>query len=225
MNKMAHSPVRLPASPLRFFVVEDQVLVRDFLCRDLRETHPGCTIIEAGSVAEIQAFEQQNEKFDLALVDLELPDGSALDWVQQSMQTRPAQRIIILSARDEDYVLFQAMHSHVSGYVHKKDKPEVLRHAIERVLNGETFFSPSVRQLCREQQRDPAFFNRLLTPREQEALEIFGQGLPDREAAALLGISRFTAAAYRKQIMTKLGVHSLGELMKYAVSKGFSRLN
>jgi DNA-binding CsgD family transcriptional regulator len=64
-----------------------------------------------------------------------------------------------------------------------------------------------------------------LTAREQEVLQSFGEGLADEEVTALLGISQFTVAKYRKQIMAKLGVHSQGELMKYAVSKGFSRLH
>jgi DNA-binding NarL/FixJ family response regulator len=212
------------ASPI-FFVVEDQVMVREFLCRDLQAVYPGCTINQAGSLAEIRTFEQKNTRFDLAIVDIELPDGSALEWVQQAVQTRPGQRILILSARDEDYVLFQAMHSSIPGYVHKNDKPEVLQQAIKAVLDGGMFYSQSVLQMCRKQQADPKFFNKLLTAREQEALELFGGGLPDGEVAALIGISPFTAASYRKQIMTKLGVHSQGELMKYAVSKGFSQLH
>jgi DNA-binding NarL/FixJ family response regulator len=207
-----------------FFVIEDQAMVREFLCRELREAYPRCTIAEAGSLEEIRLIEQKGADFDLAIVDLELPDGSALGWVQQLMQARPARRIVILSAREEDYLLYQAMHSNVPGYVHKNDKPEVLRQAIKVVLDGGIFYSPSVLQMCRERQADPAFFNKLLTPREQEVLALLGQGLPDGEVAALLGLSQFTAAAHRRQIMAKLGVHSQGEMMKYAVSKGFSSL-
>ena len=224
MSGKANNRSRLTKNPPRFFVVEDQVLVRELICRELRETYPACTITQAGSLAEIRSIEQQNPSFDLAIVDLELPDGSALEWVQQSMQARPDQPIVILSALDEDYVLFQAMHSKVRGYVHKNDKPEVLRKAITVVLDGEVFYSPSVLKMCRERQADPRFFNKLLTVREQEGLQLLGEGISDEDVAALLGISRFTAAAYRKQIMAKLGVHSQGELMKYAVSKGFSRL-
>jgi DNA-binding NarL/FixJ family response regulator len=116
------------------------------------------------------------------------------------------------------------MHSNVPGFVHKNDKPEVLRQALRAVLNGAIFYSPAVLQMCRKRQADPAFFNKLLTAREQEVLESFGEGLSDGEVAAIVGISQFTVASYRKQIMTKLGVHSQGEMMKYAVAKGFSRL-
>jgi DNA-binding NarL/FixJ family response regulator len=224
MNGKANRRSRLAKNPPRFFLVEDQVLVREFLSRDLQETYPGCTITFAGSLAEIQSIERQELSFDLAIVDLGLPDGSALEWVRESMEAHPDRLIIILSALDEDYALFHAMHSKVPGYVHKNDKPEVLRTAVATVLRGEIFYSPSVLQMCRDRQADPKFFNRLLTAREQEVLELFGQGLPDGEVAALIGISQFTAAAYRKQIMAKIDVHSQGELMKYAVSKGFSRL-
>jgi DNA-binding NarL/FixJ family response regulator len=213
-----------PAS-LRFLLIEDQVLVREFLRRDLQEVYPNCTITLAGNLEEIRLIEQKRTDFDLTIVDLNLPDGNALEWVQRSLKARPEQRIVILSALNEDYLLYQAMHCAVPGYVHKNDKPEVLRQAIKTVLAGQVFYSPSILQMGREQQADPRFFNKLLTAREQEVLQSFGQGLADGEIAALLGISQFTVAAYRKQIMAKLDVHSLGELMKYAVAKGFSRLN
>jgi DNA-binding NarL/FixJ family response regulator len=225
MNGKAVAQSRLSHNPLRFLLIEDQVLVRELLSRDLRETYPGCTITLAGSLEEIRSIEQKHANFDLVIVDLSLPDGNALKWVQRSLQARPDERIVILSALNEDYLLYQAMHCAVPGYVHKNDKPEVLRQAIKAVLAGQVFYSPSILRMGREQQADPRFFNKLLTAREQEVLQSFGQGLADGEIAALLGISQFTAAKYRKQIMAKLGVHSQGELMKYAVSKGFSRLH
>jgi DNA-binding NarL/FixJ family response regulator len=225
MNGKASAHSRLSSSLFRFFLIEDQVLVREFLSRDLRETYPGCTITLAGSLEEIRSVEQEHPNYDLAIVDLSLPDGNALDWVQRSLQARPDQRIVILSGLNEDYLLYQAMHCAVPGYVHKNDKPEVLRQAIKAVLAGQVFYSPSILQMGREQQADPRFFNKLLTAREQEVLQSFGQGLADGEIAAFLGISQFTVAFYRKQIMAKLGVHSQGELMKYAVSKGFSRFS
>jgi DNA-binding NarL/FixJ family response regulator len=221
MNGLPNQPP--PAAP-RFFVVEDQVLVRELICHDLRESFPGCAIIQAGTLEEIRSIEDEGGGFDLAIVDLELSDGSAIEWVQQSMRADPARRIVILSAREEDYILYQAMHSDVPGFVHKNDKPEVLRQAVRTVLDGAVFYSPSVLQMCRKRQADPSFFNKLLTAREQEVLESFGEGLSDAEVAAIKGLSQFTVAVHRKQIMTKLGVHSQGEMMKYAVAKGFSRL-
>ena len=210
---------------LRFLVVEDQVLVRGFICGDLKEAYPGCTITVAGSLAEIRTIEQNDAVVDLAIVDLELPDGSALDWVRRSVRARPGQRIVILSALDEDYTVYQAMHSDVPGYVHKNDTAEVLRQAIKVVLEGGVFYSPSVLKMCREKQSDPKFFNKILSIREQEALQLFGAGLSDEEVAAILALAETSVAAYRKRIMAKLDLHSQRDLMKYAVSKGFSRLH
>jgi len=212
-------------NPLRFFVVEDQILVRGLICRDLMEAYPGCTITVAGSLAEIRAIEPNDGGFDVAIVDLELPDGSALDWVRQSVRARPDQRIVILSALDEDYTVYQAMHSDAPGYVHKNDTVEVLRQAIEVVLEGGVFFSPSVVKMCREKQSDPKFFNKILSIKEQEALKLFGAGLSDEEVAAILALAETSVAAYRKRIMAKLDLHSQRDLMKYAVAKGFSRLH
>ncbi len=225
MNSPPGGRSRPAHEPPRFLLVEDQVLVREFLCRDLREAYPACTITRAGSLAEIRSIGEEGADFDLAIVDLDLPDGRAIDWARQSAHARPDLRIVILSALDEDFVLYQAMHSGVPGYVHKNDRPGVLLQAVEIVLNGGVFYSPSVLQMCRQKQADPDFFNKILTAREQSVLQLSGSGLPNEEVAAILGLSESSIATHRKQIMAKLGVHSQGELMKYAVSKGFSRLH
>ena len=101
---------------------------------------------------------------------------------------------MILSARDEDYVLYQAMHSNVPGYVHKNDKPEVLRQAIRLSSMAGTFYSPSVLQMCPERQADPAFFNKLLTPAGHQGrvcwkrplLWVIRGGLPDGDSLPAL---------------------------------------
>jgi DNA-binding NarL/FixJ family response regulator len=210
-------------NPKHFFVVEDQTLVRRLLVAHLRGRYAECRIDEAGSVAELAGAEA-TQTADLTILDLELSDGSALDWVEGWAARQAAPRVVILTARDEDYVLFRALRSNLPGFVHKEDEPQILHLAIDTVLAGGTFFSPTVQRLRSRLQTAPDFFHRILSEREQKILELIGGGLDDSEAAGLLGLRGSSVADHRKNIMGKLGLHSRPELMRYAIEKGFSRI-
>lgn len=203
--------------------MEDQLLLRQLLAGHLRTEFPGCQISEAGSLAELRASEKKLRQLDLAIVDLELPDGNALDWVEDWVKSQAEPRVIILSASSEDYVLFRALRSNLPGFVHKSDDTELLHLAIKAVLAGGVFFSSTVQRMRSRMQTDPGFFNRVISEREQKILELLGQGLSNDEVAQLLGLKEATVSDHRKNIMSKLDLHSQSELMRYARAKGFSR--
>jgi DNA-binding NarL/FixJ family response regulator len=209
---------------LHFFLVEDQIILRQLLKSHLQTEFPGCRISEAGSLAEVRGLEKTIGKIDLAIIDLELPDGNALDWVEAWVKTPTEPRAIILSAISEDYILFRALHSNLPGFVHKSDNTEMLHLAIRTVLAGGVFFSPTVQRMRSRMQVDPDFFEKVLTEREQTILGHLGQGLSNEEVAQLLGLKESSIADHRKNIMNKLNLHNQAELMRYAVKKGFSRI-
>ena len=205
-----------------FLLIEDETILRELLRRHLVEAYPGCGIAEAATFAEARA--QASGAFDLAIVDLELPDGNCLDWVQEWAARKDCPRIVILSSRDQDYILYRALHSAIPGFVHKNDSAEFLHVAITTVLGGGTFFSPTVQRMRIRMQSSPDFYNKILSTAEQELLKYLGIGMTNEEAAAMLGLQASTVAHQRKQIMRKLDVHSQADLMRYAIKKGFSRI-
>jgi two-component system, NarL family, response regulator NreC len=214
----------MPTQAPHFFVVEDQTILRKLLISHLRAEYLGCDVTEATSLAELQKTDLSELRPDLTLVDLELPDGNSLEWVEQQLKTAHYPKMIVLTSVDEDYVLFRALHSSLPGFVHKNDEPAVLHQAIRTVLAGGVFFSATVQKMRSRMHSDPNFFNKVLSDREQKILEYLGQGLSNEEVAQLFGLRVSSVADHRKNIMCKLGLHSQTELMRYALEKGFSRI-
>lgn len=211
---------------VHFLVVEDQNMFRNAIKRELSEQYPGCTFTEARTVAELQALSTQNNQYDLAVVDLELPDGTALDWISEMAQRSGAPPIIILSSVEakHEFIVYRAAEAGIPGFVHKNDDTSVLHQAIQIVMNGGMFFSPTVQQMRRRIQAKPDFFNKILTPREQEMLRYIGEGQSNEEIAEKMAIRLVSVLEHRKRIMTKLDIHKERELMKYALEKGFSKI-
>lgn len=210
--------------PPHFFLIEDQTILRQLLRTHLHQEFPAAKITETGTLSESQSIAASGVKFTLAIVDLELPDGNALAWVEQWSKTAAAPKIILLTSVSEDYALYRALHSNIPGFVHKTDDTSMLHLAIRTVLGGGVFFSPTVQKMRARMQTDPSFFPKILSEKEQKILELLGQGLSNEQAGALLGIKVLTVADHRRNIMQKLDLHNQAELMRYALEKGFSHI-
>ena len=220
-------PVAVSSSPhVHFLVVEDQNMFRNAIKRELSDQYPGCSFTEARTVAELRALSSRIAEFSLAVVDLELPDGTALDWISETAQQSGAPPIIILSSVDvkHEFIVYRAAEAGIPGFVHKNDDASVLHQAIQIVMSGGMFFSPTVQQMRRRIQSKPDFFNKILTPREQEMLRYIGEGQSNEEIAEKMAIRLASVLEHRKRIMTKLDIHRERELMKYALEKGFSKI-
>ena len=205
-----------------FLLIEDETILRELLRHNLRDAYPGCGISVAATFAE--AREKSTGTFDLVIVDLELPDGNCLDWVQEWAARKDCPRIVILSSRDQDYILYRALHSAIPGFVHKNDSSEFFHVAIRTVLGGSTFFSPTIQRMRMRMQSSPDFYNKILSAAEQEMLKYLGMGMSNAEVAAMLGLQVSSVSHQRQHIMRKLDLHSQVDLMRYAIKKGFSKI-
>jgi len=208
---------------LQFLLVEDQQLLRELLRAHLEQEFPACSIVEIETMAGLSLI-KSDSVFDLSIVDLELPDGNAMEWVIDRVKQPGGPRVLILSSSDEDYILYRALHSNIPGFVHKNDSTETLLAAIKTVLMGDVFFSSTVQKMRSRMQSDPLFFAKILSDREQEILKLIGRGLRNSEVAQMVSppLSESTVADHRKRIMQKLKLHREADLIRYAQDKGFS---
>jgi two-component system, NarL family, response regulator NreC len=211
-------------TPMRILLVEDQTILRELLIARLRTEYPSCEVTEAADLAALGLIAAAKPRFDLWIFDLELPDGNALEWIENWAKEQSSPRAIVLSSSNEDRVLFRVLHSNLPAFVHKDDGIDMLQLAIKTVLAGGIFLSPSVHRLRSKMQADPVFFDRILTKTEQEILTLLGQGLSNEEIAQALGIREQTAGVHRKHIMNKLDLHTQADLIRYAIKKGFSKV-
>lgn len=198
---------------MRYAIVEDQTLLRQFL----KDKIPGC-VWEGSTVADLRNL----PKIDLLILDLELPDGNALDWMEGKTNLPP---ILILTSIKEDVLVVRALKADAVGVVHKEDSFEVLQAAIAAVTSGGVFYSKTFQNLRSRINADPDAYHKLLTPREQEVLGYLGQGLSSSEVAQMLGLKESSVVDHKAAIMKKIGAKTHPELMRYAIAKGFSKID
>ena len=203
-------------------------MFRSLLRRMLIEECRGDILLEVGTLAELRANQKKLASADLLLLDIRLPDGDGLDFVEEMVKGHVATPVLLFSSSCEDYIVHRVSRSFVQGFVHKDEEPKVLLTAIQMVVAGGAFFSPRFVDRQRQLANSSESFDKLLSPREQSLLCFIGAGHTDAEAAAALGLSAETARTHRRNVMAKLNLHTAQELQAYALKGGFTtvgRLN
>ena len=207
---------------LQIVIIEDQVMFRSALAIMI-ETKCQAKVIGAfGSGHAFLEAQPTLGKIDLILLDIQLPGEDGITLAGRFNTLLPGTKVILLSSIKEDYHLYKALQSGADGFVHKDDSTEALVSAIETVMQGGCFFGQTVQQLRRQMGKNPASFAKILTDKEQEVLELLGQGLSNEEAAPMLALSPETVQTHRRNIMRKLGLHNAMQLQSYALKRGFT---
>ena len=204
----------------RLAIVEDQSLLLSLL-HDLCERVFGHEVaVTASSRAELLHALTQTT-IDVVLLDLNLPDANGIDLARELPALAPQARILAVSGEITPYILHQALEARIHGFVDKDSDPKVLREAIETVHRGEPFFSDFVTETSRRQLGASDSFVKVLSQTEVSLMPLFGQGLHNDVIARQRGLSAATVQTHRRNIMSKLGLHSSIDLMNYAIKSGF----
>lgn len=156
---------------------------------------------------------------DILLLDLRMPDKDGLTVLEEILQVKPNQKVIILTTSDTDNDMWKALKLGAKGYLLKdRDSGDIAR-AIRLVYNGGKFLPEQAKELYKSQIM-PDF-----THREQEILDYMAAGLSNDEIADKLGLKYESAKAYSKRIFAKLGVHDRVKAVTEALRRGFVRLS
>ncbi|SRR5258708_832408 len=162
---------------------------------------------------------------DLIFLDLVLPDCDGLNLLPNLSKASPRSKVIALTSFADEFTVHRILRAKVHGLIAKNEQPlELLKDAIETIMSGGQYFSPVVQKLKAALRSDPASFDKVLSDHEQKLLGLFGEGLTNEALAARIGLSANTVKVHRRNILSKLGIHSTPELMNYAIEKGFTRL-
>jgi DNA-binding NarL/FixJ family response regulator len=162
-------------------------------------------------------------KPDVVLLDISMP---CLDGLAVTMALRkhaPRTKVLILSVHTDEGNLFRMIKAGACGYVSKGASPEELLRAIRSVHNGETFFSPEIAQTALNRLVNNAGGEEplaQLTPREREVLILVARGQSSKEIACNLGIGVRTIETHRERIMSRLDIHSIAGLTRFAIADG-----
>lgn len=210
---------------IRILLADDHTVVRKGL-RLLIESHPGFKVIaEAANGREAVAMAEADTP-DVVVLDVAMPMLNGIEAARQISAKLPQTAIVFLSMHsDEGYVL-KALKSGARAYLLKDSAEDDLINAIKAVTDGKAFFSPNISKMLVEdymrqmREREVEDSYELLTTREREILQLFAEGKSVKEVATLLDLSLYTVETHRSNIFQKLNLHSVAELILYAVRKG-----
>jgi DNA-binding NarL/FixJ family response regulator len=161
---------------------------------------------------------------DLIILDVTMPLLNGIDAARQIKKAWPQARLLFLSMHASTVYLREAFDAGGSGYVLKTSAVEELRTAIQRVLKGQTYVAPSLERGILEGAQPPvlqsgrASFQ--LTERQREVLQLIAEGRGNKEIATILNVSVKTVEFHRGRIMNKLGMHTVAELIRWAIQSG-----
>jgi DNA-binding NarL/FixJ family response regulator len=209
----------------RILLADDHKLMRSGL-KALIEQQPDLTVVGEADDGRQAVALAISLKPDLLVMDIGMPNLNGIEAAHQITQANPATAIVILSMHsDESYVL-RALKAGAKGYLLKDSAESDLIRAMHAVAGGKSFFSPAVSKVLlddyvRKLQRSGAEdAYDLLTPREREILQLIAEGKSNKDVANLLNLSVYTVETHRSNIMEKLNLRGIPELILYAVRKG-----
>ncbi len=210
---------------IRILLADDHRVLRAGL-RLLLERHPGLQVVGEASNGREAVEGAAALEPDVVVMDVAMPVLNGIDAAAQITARFPAIATIVLSMHSDEGYLLRALKAGARGYLLKDSAEAELVQAIRAVHEGKAFFSPALSRMLIDdyirqlQQRGGEDSYELLTPREREIFQLLAEGRSSKEAAQLLNLSPYTVETHRGNIMQKLNLHSLPELILYAVRKG-----
>jgi two-component system response regulator NreC len=209
---------------IRILLADDHNIMRDGL-RLLLERQPGFEIVGEASDGRQALSLAQEFRPDVAIIDIAMPGLNGIEATRRITETCPQTGVIILSMHcDESYVI-RSLKAGARGYLLKDSARADLISAIRAVMQAKTYFSPKISQILQEdymqelEQKDQDDSYDLLTDREREVLQLIAEGLANKEIATKLNLSVYTVDTHRSHILRKLNLHSVPEVILYAVRK------
>jgi DNA-binding NarL/FixJ family response regulator len=205
-------------------LADDHEVVRLGL-RTLLENGTGWTVVGEAANGRDAVEKIMALKPDVVVMDLTMPQLNGLEATRQILKEAPRTAVMILSVNESEDIVHEVLSAGARGFMLKSDAGKDLLVAVEGLQQGRPFFSARVADyvLQHYQRRgtntgEPVPSpSSTLTAREREVLQLLVEGQSNKEVASSLGIGVKTAEAHRANLMKKLGVHSMSELVRYAI--------
>lgn len=210
---------------VRILVVDDHTIVRQGL-KALLEAQPGFQVIGEADNGREAVKKAQELSPDVVIMDIAMPILNGLEATRQIKRVLPDTKVIALTMYNDEEYVFQILKSGASGYLIKETAAIELINAIRSIKMGNPFFSPAISRkimesyLREDTEKKPKGESDKLTNREKEVLQLIAEGYTNNEIGNLMNISVKTVETHRAHIMSKLDIHDVAGLIKYAIKKG-----
>jgi DNA-binding NarL/FixJ family response regulator len=161
---------------------------------------------------------------DIAIFDMSMPEMNGLEATRHIAKTQPHTKVLIYTMHETESIIVDALEAGAQGIVLKSDAGENMITAVESIAKGRRFFTSRVAEtvveayLSKKSGMEPDHHSQvILTTREREVVQLLAEGKSNKEVADRLGISARTAEGHRAEIMRKLRLESLAQLIRYAI--------
>jgi len=215
-------------SNVKILLADDHKIVRDGL-RTLIDSEPGMEVVAEAEDGRSAVRLSQDLLPDVIIMDIAMPDMNGIDATRVIIRENPRVKVIALSMYSDRRFVSGMLEAGASGYLLKDCAFEELVRAIRSVVSHQTYLSPKIagivvnRYIGKSPRTESSVFTNL-TQREREVLQVLSEGMTTKEIAFHLNVSVKTVETHRRNIMEKLNIHSISELVKYAIREGLTSL-
>ncbi len=208
----------------RILVADDHEVVRKGLCA-LLQAQPDWEVCGEAADGREAVEKAQQLKPHVVILDIGMPVLNGLEATRQMLRANPQAKILILTLHDSDQVVRDVLQAGARGFLLKSDAARDLVAAVEALKQEKTYFTSKVSAMVLEGYLKgggiaptlPSLSRNRLTPREREIVQLLAEGHSTKEVAVALNLSVKTAETHRSNIMRKLQLHSVSDLVLYAV--------
>ena len=208
--------------PLRILIVDDHAVVRRGI-RSLLESREGWVVCGEATTGRDAVVQCQRLHPDVVIMDLSLPELNGLDATRQILKAAPDIEVLVLTMHHAEELAREVLRAGARGYVLKSDADESLIAAVDSLRQHKPFLTSTVTAFVlddyirRGEQEPEGQIAVVVTSREREIIQLIAEGRSNKDAAFTLGISAKTIEAHRANIMRKLHLRSVSDLVRYAI--------
>jgi len=212
-------------NPVRILLADDHTVMRNGL-RLLLERQPHLQVVGEAADGRQAVALSESATPDVVIMDIGMPNLNGIEAARQIVNRNPRTAIAILSMHSDESYVIRALKAGARAYLLKDSAEADLLAAVRALTEGKSFFSPAISKILVEdymrqlESRGAEDTYELLTNREREILQLLAEGRTNKEVANMLNLSLYTVETHRTHILQKLNLHSVPELILYAVRKG-----
>jgi DNA-binding NarL/FixJ family response regulator len=208
----------------QILLIDDHQVVRRGIAGLIGDAHLDWEVCGQASTGHQGVAAAANLKPDIVVMDISMPDMNGLEAAREILKELPGVEILILSMHESEQLVYDALSLGARGYILKRDAGSDLIAALEALCQHRLFFTSKVSEVMltgylgsgRERVPDGEIPS-LLSPRERQVVKLVAESKSNKEVAQMLQISVKTVESHRANTMEKLGLHSVTELVRYAI--------
>ncbi len=214
---------------IKVLLADDHKIIRDGLRRFLETERDIEVLADAENGREAVRLAGELSP-DVIILDISMPDMNGIEAARQILAQNPAIKVLALSMHSDQRFVARMLQAGAVGYLIKDSAIEEVSAAIRDIVNGRIYLSPQITSMVVDDYVQhltgkEGYTPSSLTSREQEVLQLLAEGKSAKEIATILCLSGKTIDTHRRNIMSKLDLHSIVQLTKYAVREGLTRMD